>query len=129
MSTLPSSANEPKPLVFISAAHENYAWRNRLESKLDRYADQIEWWDDSKIPPGDQWEPEINGAIERASVAVVLFSNAYLNSKVARTELGHLIELAGLQRLRLFPIILEPSAWRDIPVVTRVQAWNWTRPI
>lgn len=129
MSAAEPSATEQKPLVFISAAHENYAWRNRLESKLDHYADQIEWWDDSKTTPGEPFEIQITGAIERASVAVVLFSNAYLKSNVAISELDHLIELAARNRLKLFPIALEPSPWREISFVQRIQVWNWTRPI
>src|SRR5690349_21111962 len=117
-----------KPLVFISAATKNSAWRDRLTKKLDGYSDQIEWWDISKLKR-DQYdfqEDQIDAAIARASVAVLLFSDAYLSSALARAEMEELRKRAEANRLRLFPIVLEISSWADIPPLP-VQVLHWTR--
>jgi hypothetical protein len=129
MSGVPGYVYEPKkPLVFISAARHDYVWWNRLESELYRYKDRMEWWD-SWYTHGTPPDFEAETAIQRASVAVVIVSQSYLNSEWARSELAQLIEQAEANRLRLFPIILEPSTWEEFTFLKRVQVWNWTRPI
>src|SRR5436190_2511424 len=69
-----------KRLIFFSASHEDYDWRDRLKSALDNLNAEVEWWDDSRIITGSNGLEEIDAAIGRASVAVVLLSTAYLNS-------------------------------------------------
>src|ERR1044072_2725001 len=121
--------NQLKPLVFLSASHDDEEWRDGLRKRLSRYADYFEWWDDSKISVGGFWKDEIEAAIKRASVAVVFLSRAYLSSETAMAELLHLAELAGTGRLSLFPIVLEPCDWRVHPFLRNVQIWNKAIPI
>jgi len=94
---------ERNPLVFLSATRADEEWRVRLRMKLDRYADYFEWWDDSKINAGEKFQQQIDAAIQRASVAVVFLSRAYLESETATAELLHLGELQVAGRLTLFP--------------------------
>ena len=136
MSTAEELPTDKKPLVFISAARKNSAWRERLTKKLDGYADLIEWWDSSKIPR-DQYDYEkdqpdaaiARAAIARASVAVILFSYAYLNSDLARAEFEDLEKRAEADKLKLFPVIFEPSAWGEIPAFQGLPVVKWTRPV
>jgi len=44
---------------------------------MDRYADYFEWWDDSKIGLGEDWQRQID-IVFNTSVAVVFLSRAYL---------------------------------------------------
>ena len=84
-----------KPLVFLSASHTDNKWRDGLRRRMDRYADYFEWWDDSKVGTGENWKEQVESAIQRASIAVVFLSRAYLSSDTALSELSKLGELAG----------------------------------
>ncbi|HSS75702.1 MAG TPA: P-loop NTPase fold protein [Thermoanaerobaculia bacterium] len=115
------------PLVFISASHKDDEWRQRLRAELQ--AEQIEWWDDSRLPAGSLWETEIEAAIERAAVAVVLLSPNYLSSDTATKELTQLGLLAASDRLSLFPIVLFPCPWEQFAFLRKVQIWSSARPV
>jgi len=130
MSAIPQTPEaENKPLVFLSASHTDDEWREGLRKRMDRYADYFEWWDDSKIATGQDWQKEIDAAIERARLAVVFLSRAYLSSDTATTELSRLGELTDAGRLRLFPILLEPCDWKQYRVLRNAQIWNLATPI
>jgi len=96
-----------KPVIFISASSHDYGWRNRLKRKIDAYADQIEWWDDSKTETGSPWKDEIEAAIARSRIDVLLLSRSYLASNTATIELSQLNKQRESRGLRLFPIILQ----------------------
>jgi hypothetical protein len=69
-----------KPLVFLSASRHDEEWREGLRKRLSRYSDYFEWWDDSKLGTSEKWQEKIYAAMQRASVAVVFLSQAYLSS-------------------------------------------------
>ena len=120
---------EGKPLVFLSATRVDNEWRERLRKRLDRHADYLEWWDDSKIGVTEMWKVRIDDAIKRASVAVVFLSRAYLQSETTTAELLHLGELTEAGKLRLFPILLEPCEWKQYRFLRETQIWNNATPI
>lgn len=120
-----------KPLVFISANRSDFDWRDRLKNKIDAYGDQVKRWDDSQTA----WRPAstatrlIKGAMERAVVAVVLLSPAYLTSDTTKSELMQLGEQADSRGLKLFPILLEECPWQQFSFLRKVQIWNGAKPI
>ena len=61
-SAAPSNGGGGKPLVFVSYAHEDEAWKDRLAVHLKALEldDQIELWDDSRIDPGGKWRDDID---------------------------------------------------------------------
>src|SRR5688500_881243 len=114
---MPSAAqNSPdKPLVFFSASHKDYEWRDRLKQKLLAHTDRLELWDDSNIQAGSVWQLDISTAIERAGIAVVLLSPDYLESKSATEEFATLTSRMQSGQLRLFPVVLRRCKWRELP--------------
>lgn len=129
MTAIRPETPDGKPLVFLSATRADNEWRQGLRKMMERYADYFEWWDDSRIGPGENWKDQIEAAIQRASVAVVFLSQDYLSSETATSELLHLGELAEAGRLRLFPILLQPCEWRQFQFLRKVQIWNSATPI
>ena len=97
-----ATASPPRPLVFISASHKDTGWRDRLKAALE-IDDRIQWWDDSRIDPGRRWADEIQEALTRASVAVVLLSPEYLTSRNAMAELHAGEACRGTWRTRAVP--------------------------
>jgi|SRR6185369_762244 len=118
---------ERKPLVFLSANHDDEEWHQGLRKRLDRYSDYFEWWDESKIVTSGIWKDQVDAAIQRASVAVVFLSRAYLSSDRTTLELSALGRLADVGQLTLFPILLEPCDWERYPFLKNV--WNQATPI
>lgn len=93
-----------RDLVFISYAHEDSEWIDellkRLSPKVDEGALKV-WWD-ADIDVGDRWRPEIQSALERAAVGVLLVSPDYLASNfVKRYELPVLLDAADANLLTL----------------------------
>lgn len=81
--------------VFISyASYDNTSddpekrWLDRLLQFLKpmELDSRITSWSDTDLTPGSQWKQEIQDAIGRAKVAILLVSPAFLASKFIRTE-------------------------------------------
>ncbi|HYF36991.1 MAG TPA: P-loop NTPase fold protein [Prosthecobacter sp.] len=122
--------SSPLPLVFISASHQNIEEREMLKAALEVRAEQIEWWDDSRVPTGERWEKEIDGAINRASAAIILLSQHYIGSKTAVAECRRLAHMANAGVLQVFPVVLEECAWKEVvPELGQRQFWNMGRPV
>jgi hypothetical protein len=118
-----------KPLVFISAVEEDKKWRDRLQEKFDKLADQIEWWDASKIKrvsSRNSQERQIERAIERADVAVALFSSAYV-ATLPSTEAVHL-DSEQSRGLKVVPILLDAGPLK-LPFGLQFELWNHGQPI
>lgn len=126
---VPVTRGTTKPLVFISASHKDSEWRQLIEQTLENYNKDIEWWDDSKLEPGIPWEAEIEAAIARTLIAVVLLSPDYLDSRNAIVELVHLRAQSKSGRLTLFPIVVRDCAWKDIREIRDVQVWAQGRAL
>ena len=138
---LPPAGNAPRkspptdipppryPLVFISASHKDREWREQLKRTFNEEKAPIECWDDSRIFTGADWPAETARAIQRATVALVLLSPDYINSKTARSELNQLLAASRSGFPRLFPIIVRPCAWQDIPEIRNIKIWDWARPL
>jgi hypothetical protein len=72
-----------KPTVFISYSHKNEAWKDRLVTHLGVLAQEglLDTWDDRRIGAGSNWKKEIEDALKKSSVAVLLVSADFLTSK------------------------------------------------
>ncbi len=128
-----STASTP-PLVFISHSHKDQEWEDRLRSHLKTAEDagRIKVWDDKHINVDDVWNAEIESAIEQASVAVLLISPDYLSSDLlTRQEGPYLLKRQQESRnLRIFPIIIRPSNWKEIAWLRPMELFTFdTNPI
>lgn len=85
--------DERHPEVFICYSHKDAEWRERLETHLRplQKAHRLDVWSDQRISSGQSWRTEIETAIARARVAVVLVSPDLLASKFVSE-----VELLGL---------------------------------
>ncbi|MEE8584403.1 MAG: toll/interleukin-1 receptor domain-containing protein [Acidobacteriota bacterium] len=100
-----------KPTVFISYSHKDEEWKDRLVTHLDVLQRQglLSVWQDRLINAGDAWGPEIQKAMDEASLAMLLVSPPVLTSDFIRNrELPYLLEQREERGLRIFPVIVEP---------------------
>ena len=83
--TAPARAAAPakRDQIFISYSHRDREWKERLIIHLQPYFkhDEVSFWDDGQIQPGTKWFDEIDHALARACVAVLLVSPDFLVSE------------------------------------------------
>src|SRR3954452_7840309 len=96
--------------VFLSYAHEDAAWRDKVLKHLGwlRNTNQLAVFDDRQIKPGAEWDATIKEQLESASIIILLISPDFVNSKYCGV-----VELLGaLARVkagdaRVVPIICD----------------------
>jgi len=97
--------------VFISYSHKDEAWKDRLVKQLGVLQAEgvLEVWDDRRIEAGEDWQPEIERAIEHAAVAILLVSADFLTSKfILGVEVPRLLERRQKEGVRVIPLIVWP---------------------
>ncbi|HEX5718188.1 MAG TPA: TIR domain-containing protein, partial [Thermoanaerobaculia bacterium] len=111
-----------RPTVFLSYSHQDEDWKNRVVGHLNVLEADLDIWDDRRIAKGDAWLPEIQGAMDRAAVAVLLISKDFLNSKFIKgTEVPHLLKRRRDGGLRVIPLFVRPCAWQAVEWLAEIQ--------
>ena len=110
------------PTIFICYSHKDEVWKERLVTQLGVL--EVDVWDDRRIPAGADWFPEIERAIGRASVAILLISADSLTSNfILGQEVPRLLERRQKEGLRVIPLIVRPCAWKEVKWLSSIQAW------
>ncbi len=100
-------------LIFISHAHEDRGWLERLLIYLAPLVrnHSVDVWSDRQIKPGARWPGEIQDKLSRAKVAILLISPQFLSSEfIHNEELPFL--LARENEIQIIPIYAEAVARR-----------------
>jgi len=106
-------------IVFVSYAIRDQdpdRWLDRLRVQVKplelRY--HFDLWDDSRIQPGQMWQPEIERALNRAAAAVLLVGPAFLGSDfIMRLELPRLLRRAKEEGLQILPLLTHHSNYEE----------------
>ncbi|BDV44203.1 hypothetical protein GURASL_31260 [Geotalea uraniireducens] len=113
--------------VFISYSHADSEYLSRLKVHLRPYERKslIDLWSDTKIRTGQQWKKEIEAALGRAAVAILLVSADFLASDfVVDNELPPLLDAAKNNGVKILPVVLKPCAFSDVENISVYQAVN-----
>jgi internalin A len=110
--------------LFISYSHKDERFRDELRGALTAYErlGEINSWDDTDIVPGQTWEPEIPGKLERADIVVLLLSNDFIRSDycyVKEMERARQRDAAG--ECAIVPIVVRASPYEKLEL-GRIQA-------
>jgi hypothetical protein len=113
-----------KPTVFISYSRADKEWKERLVKHLGVLKRQgvLDLWDDSRIEAGERWKPEIERAIDRASVVVLLLSADFLSSEfVWNEEIPRILRRRQTEGLRVLPLLLKPCDYDGVDWICALQ--------
>lgn len=114
--------------IFISYSHEDCEWLNKVLKHLKpliRYYDNIDSWSDKEIIASDIWKEEIDSALNKATIAILLVSTDFLGSDfIANDELQPLLEKAKKEGTKIMPLILRPCAFFEESGLSKYQALN-----
>ncbi len=106
--------------VFVSYSRKDRRWVNELQTSLVTLGDEVQAivWDDSRISPAAEWQPEIDEALSTAAAAVLLLSAEFFKSEFIRKyELPLLMEAAHRGELRIFPVIVSACPPNEVTAV------------
>ena len=109
------------PTVFVSYSRADSDCLDRLRVHLRplQRESAIEYWDDRSLIAGERWRDEIEAALARARMAILLISADFLASDfVAESELPVLLAAAEGHGTTILPVILKLCRFlRDSPTL------------
>jgi hypothetical protein len=106
--------------VVVSYSHADGAYVD----ERDKYSllsylrgleqDRFSFWHDKRIQTGELWDACIKDEIDAADVALVLVSQAFLNSSYCTNEeFNRFLEASRRRNLKVYPIVLSPCDWES----------------
>lgn len=118
---------EQKSSLFISYSHVDREYLDRLMVHLKPLEKEglIDLWVDTRLRAGDRWKREIEKALERANVAILLVSADFLASDfITENELPPLLRNAEDQGTRIIPLIVKPCRFTRDKNLRHFQSLN-----
>jgi tetratricopeptide (TPR) repeat protein len=112
--------------IFISYCHEDEQWKERLVKHLKvlELEGYCSVWEDRQIEFGSDWLPEIEDALNRAQVAILLVSADFLISDfIRKEEIPRILKRRENEGLRVIPVIIKHCAWKQVRWLSRIQAF------
>jgi TIR domain/LGFP repeat len=120
----------PSHTVFISYSHKepDPEWLERVRDHLhplERRGLKVTIWDDSCIHAGTKWQTEIENALRKARIALLLVTAKFFASDYIWTnELPPLLYAAENHGTVVLPLIVSASRFSREPQLSRYQAIN-----
>jgi hypothetical protein len=97
--------------VFVSYSHQEpeYLAKDSLLGFLRGLEEEgVEFWTDEELVAGDDWDAVIQKELARSDLALVLVSQAFLDSRyIKHQEIRRLLE----KRVTVLPVILSACEW------------------
>lgn len=118
--------------VFFSYSHKDSKWLDHFEVMLHPLirSGELSIWSDKKITAGAKWKEEINKALTKAKVAVLLVSPGFLRSDfIAQNELPPLLSAAMEGGLRIIWVPVSYCLWKHSPLANYQAAHNPEEPL
>ena len=119
---------EEKLDIFISYSHADSEWLSLLNTHLKALSkkyNKIEPWDDTKLQAGVKWKEEIEKALSKSKIAILLVSKNFLASDFIQSEeVPKILKNASENGTMVFPVIIAPCLFEDFVEISQYQAIN-----
>ena len=114
-----ATAASRRDYVFISYAHADRNWVDEFTTMLaPALRDKtVKVWHDKKIRPGTEWRADIDDALSRAAVGVLLVTkNFFASDFIVDEELDYLLAKARENQVGLLWICVGDCMWKQTPL-------------
>ncbi len=111
-----------QPTLFISYSPQDETDKNQLITQLGVLQQQglIDAWSDDRIGPGADWAAELEQAIGRARVAILLVTANFLSSPPLLNQAQQLLERQETAGVIIYPVIARPCVWQAVPWLAKI---------
>lgn len=116
-----------KKMIFISYCHEDKDHLKRLHVHLKPLQKNglVDIWEDTKIRAGQKWKEEIEMALSKSAIAILIISADFLASDfIVENELPPILKKAEVEGTRIVPIILKPCRFSREKHLSQFQSLN-----
>ncbi|MGI9490002.1 MAG: toll/interleukin-1 receptor domain-containing protein [Geminicoccaceae bacterium] len=105
--------------IFISYSHQDETpWKDFVVSHLEVAERQgvFDVWNDRRIRGGGDWQAEIDAALAKADIAVLLISRHFLTSDfILDHEVRTMLQRHASRDMILYPILISDCTWNRVP--------------
>ena len=104
--------------VFCSYSHKDEVLRAELDTHLTLLQRQsvIDLWHDRRIPPGKEWEPQIDEELDRADIILLLVSSDFIASNYCYDiEVKRAMARHDAGEARVIPVVVRDVDWHSAP--------------
>ena len=118
--------------IFISYSHRDKKYLEELRRVFLPYERElrVSVWDDRRIEPGSAWKSEVEEALERARVAVLIVSAHFLASSfIAEAELPPILRAAERGGLKILWIAVSECAYEATEIALYQAANEISKPL
>jgi len=123
--------------VFVSYAREDKRWLdpeyrfNLVPFLVDSLRRQnVEFWIDRKLVIADEYRQLIESEIDRADIALLIVSQYFVNSNfIESVEMPRIEERARRGEMLVAPVLVEPCAWQEYPLLADRQMVPASNPL
>lgn len=120
-----TNPDQVRDKVFVSYSHLDKEFLVDLQRHFKPFLNHVNFWDDTKIQPGQKWKDEIKKAINETKVAILLVSTDFLGSDfIATDELQPLLKAAEENGAVILIVILKPCLFEEFPELNQYQTIN-----
>ena len=109
----------PPLKLFVSYSHQDELHLSELEKHLTtlKRENLIATWHDRKIIPGQDWEKEIDGALQDSDIFVFLISPDFVASEYCiEKEVSVALDRHNCGEAVVIPIVVRPADWLSTPL-------------
>ena len=103
--------------IFFSYSHEDESLMDDVRRQPIVYERQgiILKWYDRMIPPGEDWQKQIDERINMAQIILLFVSPHFIESKYCyNIEMKEALRRHATGQSKVIPIILRPCPWKDM---------------
>jgi hypothetical protein len=100
--------------IFISYSQDDALWLSAVKKHLSilEHKYQLVVWDDTRIRVGSRWQDEIEKAIKKCKIAILLVSNNFLSSRfIAKNELPKILNASKREGVTIINVIIDTCAF------------------
>ncbi|MFM9087676.1 MAG: toll/interleukin-1 receptor domain-containing protein, partial [Cyanobium sp.] len=118
--------------VFISYAHEDSPWVEKLKSHLSLMERQgiLKVWHDRCLTAGEHWAEAIDHALAEAQIVLLLISPDFMNSDYCfGKEMQEALAREQRKDAVVVPVLMRPCDWESAPFAKSNVVPSDNRPV